>query len=83
MIAQGEGKASASVVGRVAIMKVTRLEELLQRFDLRLVEVRMGVDDNIDRQEELMAVADPTPPGSGRSRCPPDASRYSSSIRTT
>ena len=31
-------------------MQVSRLEELLQRFDLKLTEVKMGVDDNVDPQ---------------------------------
>ena len=67
-------RGQASAIGRWSgrgSMKVTRLEELLQRFDLRLVEVRMGVDDNIDPAgPEFMAVADLTPPGSGPIKMP-------------
>lgn len=52
-------------------MKVTRLEELLQRFDLRLVEVRMGVDDNVDPAgPEFIAISELKPPGSGPVKMP-------------
>ena len=50
---------------------MTRLEELLQRFDLRLTEVRMGVDDNVDPAgPEFVAVSDITPAGSGPVKMP-------------
>jgi len=45
-------------------LNVTMLEELLQRFNLRLVEVRMGVDDNVDPSgPRFMAVSDLSGPG--------------------
>lgn len=52
-------------------MRVTVLEELLQRFDLRMVEVRMGVDDNVDPSgPRFMSVSDLEPPGSGPVKMP-------------
>jgi len=40
-------------------MKVSPLEVLLQRFDLRFTEIRMGVDDNVDPSgPEFMSVSD-------------------------
>jgi len=52
-------------------MRVSLLEEILERFNLRLVEVRMGVDDNVDPSgPEFMAVSDLTPPGSGPIKMP-------------
>ena len=67
-------RAAATNAGRWpgrGSMKVTRLEELLQRFDLRLTEVRMGVDDNVDPAgPEFVAVSDITPAGSGPVKMP-------------
>ena len=46
-------RAAALASGRwsgTGALQVSRLEELLQRFDLKLTEVKMGVDDNVDPQ---------------------------------
>ena len=52
-------------------MKVSRLEELLQRFNLRFQEIRMGVDDNVDPAGiQFMSKSDLTPPGSGPIKMP-------------
>jgi len=45
-------------------MQVSRLEELLQRFDLKLTEVKMGVDDNVDPQgPDFIHIDDVVGPG--------------------
>ncbi len=52
-------------------MNVSPLEILLQRFDLRFTEVRMGVDDNVDPSgPEFIAVSDISNLGSGPVKMP-------------